>query len=156
MKSKKIMMIRDFNQKKWDIFGQKKWDIFGQKKWHIFVKKSDAFFVKKLTWFFSSKIDEIHFFSFFESWAYISVKRVGNFFYIEKWHFFHKISVKFPTRFPDRYLERQVQREFKLLQFFCSQKSVQKLFIFLLKKVFKSCSVFCKKILIKINKCKYY
>ena len=115
-----------------------KWHFFGQKC----VKKSDTFCVKKVTSFFWSKIAEFHFFSFLESPAYISANRVGNFFYIEKRQFFHKNSGKFPTHFPDRYAECQSFQESKLLQHFCLQKRVQKLFIFLLKKVFKCCSFF--------------
>jgi hypothetical protein len=93
----------------------------------FFFKKSDTFFVKKRTSFFSSKTAELHFFSVLESPAYISANRVGNFFYIEKLLFFHKISIKFPTHFPERYLERRLFKESKLLQHFGVQKSVKML-----------------------------
>jgi hypothetical protein len=92
------------------------------------VKKSDTFFAKKRTSFFWSKIAEFHFFSVLESPAYISANRVGNFFYIEKRVFFHNYSIKFPTHFPERYAERRSRQEPKLLQHFCVQKSVKKVF----------------------------
>jgi hypothetical protein len=113
-----------------------------QKKCHFSSKKSVTFFDKKRTSFFSPKIAESHFFSFLESPAYISANRVRNFFYIEKRHFFHKNSGKFPTHFPDRYAERQSFQGSKLLQLLCAQKSVQKLTFFLTKKLFK-CWSFC-------------
>jgi hypothetical protein len=116
-----------------------------QKKCHFFVKKNDTFFDKKRTSFFSSKIAESHFFSVLESPAYISANRVGNFFYIEKRPFFQNYLIKFPTHFPDRYAERRSRRGPTLLQHFCAQKSVQKLFIFLFKKMFKCWSFFCQK-----------
>ena len=99
-----------------------------QKKCQFMERKSDTFFVQKRTSFFSPKIAESHFFSVSESPAYISANRVGNFFHIEKRTFFHKNSVKFPTHFPDMYAEYQKLRGSLLLQHFCVQNSVQKVF----------------------------
>jgi hypothetical protein len=133
-----MLLTKFFLVKKSDIFlVNKRCHFFGQKS----CKKSDAFCVKKRTPFFSSKIAEVHFFSVLESPAYISANRVGNFFYIEKRQFFHKISGKFPTHFPDRYVECQSFQDFELLQHFCVQKGVQKVF----EKVFKFCSFFREK-----------
>jgi hypothetical protein len=86
-----------------------------QKKFHFLPKKVSPFLSKKVTHFFCSKIAKFHFFSVLESPAYISANRVGNFFYIEKRHFFHKNSIKFPTHFPDRYVECQYFQGPKLL-----------------------------------------
>jgi hypothetical protein len=85
-----------------------------------------------------SKIAKSHFFSILESPAYISANRVGNFFYIEKRHFFYNYLIKFPTHFPDRYDEWQIFQGSKLLQRFCVQKSV----ICAFKKLFTFCSGF--------------
>jgi hypothetical protein len=85
---------------------------------------------------------EVHFFSVLESPAYISANRVGNFFCIEKQHFFHKISGKFPTHFPDRYVERRSCRGSKLLHFLCAQKGVQMMVFFVTQKVFGFWSFF--------------
>jgi hypothetical protein len=60
----------------------------------------------------------VHFFSVLDSPAYISVNRVGNFFYIEKGLFIQKIFGKFPTHFPDRYVGGQILT--------CSQMFAQK------------------------------
>jgi hypothetical protein len=108
---------------------------------HFLSKKNDTFFVKKRTSFFWSKMTESHFFSILESPAYISANRVGNFFYIEKWHFFLIISGKFPTHFPERYAE---WRFFKgpsycnFVEHFFDHKKV-------VKKVFNFRSFFCEK-----------
>ena len=88
-------------------------------------KKSDTFFVKKRTSFFWSKMSESHFFAVLESPAYITVNRVGNFFYIEKRLFFHNFSAKFPTHFPERYAECRSRRVPSFVHHFRVQKSVQ-------------------------------